>query len=78
MKNWRERVSDPEERKVFMAFDGPFYTWRTVGGIARHTGLAEERVLQILDKYNLELTRFTETPSASGFPLVGLIEKVGA
>src|SRR5207249_4985991 len=26
-------------------------TWRTIGGIARQTGLSEERVAQILDKY---------------------------
>jgi hypothetical protein len=47
-------------------------------GIARQTGLSEDRVAQILGKYNLQLTRLSETPSVSGSALVGLIEKVGA
>ena len=75
--NWKDAVSDPDEVKVFQALDGPQYTWRTIGGIARQTGLSEERVTQILAKYNLKLTRLAETPSVSGSALVGLIEKVG-
>ncbi len=75
--NWKETVKDPDEIKVFMALDGPEYTWRTMGGIARQTGLSEERVAQILATYNLKLTRLSETPSVSGSALVGLIEKVG-
>ena len=76
--NWKEFVTDSDEVKVFMALDGPQYTWRTVSGIARQTGLSEGRVSQILAKYNLRLTRLSETPSVSGQALVGLIEKVGA
>jgi len=76
--NWKEVVKDPDEVKVFMALDGPSYTWRTVGGIARHTGLNEGRVLEILAKYDMRLTRLSEIPSASGNALVGLLEKVGA
>src|SRR2546427_10374435 len=49
--NWQQIVTDPEEIKVSMALDGPRNTWRTIGGIARQTGLSEERVAQILDKY---------------------------
>jgi hypothetical protein len=75
--NWRETVKDPDEIKVFMALDGPDYTWRTMSGIARQTGLSEDQVAQILAKYNLRLTRLYETPSVSGSALVGLIEKVG-
>ena len=71
-------MTDPDEIKVFMALDGPDTTWRTFRGIARQTGLSEERVAQILAKYNLKLTRLAETPSISGSALVGLIEKVGA
>lgn len=76
--NWKNSVTDSEEKLVFEALDGPQYTWRTVGGIARQTGLSEERVAEILRKYNLKLTRLSETPSISGSALVGLIEKVGA
>jgi hypothetical protein len=75
--NWKEVVKDPDEVKVFMALDGPSYTWRTAGGIARQTGFSEEQVLKILAKYNEYLTRMADTPSASGSPLVGLIDKVG-
>ncbi|MEK7677074.1 MAG: hypothetical protein AAB676_14690 [Verrucomicrobiota bacterium] len=75
--NWKDTVTDAEEVKVFLALDGPQYTWRTMGGIARQTGLSEERVAAILKKYNLTLTRLSETPAVSGSALVGLIEKVG-
>ncbi len=76
--DWQTTVTDTDERKVFEALDKPEYTWRTMGGIARQTGLGEDRVAQILAKYNLKLTRLSETPSVSGSALVGLIEKVGA
>jgi hypothetical protein len=75
---WKDTVTDPDEVKVFLALDGPQYTWRTMGGIARQTGLSEERVAAVLKKYNLKLTRLSETPAISGSALVGLIEKVGA
>lgn len=75
--NWKDTVTDPDEIKVFLALDGPQYTWRTIGGIARQTGLSEERVARVLAKYNLKFTRESETPSLSGTALVGLIEKVG-
>ena len=76
--NWQSTVTDPDEVKVFMALDGPSDTWRTPTAIARQTGLSVEKVLQILGKYNLTLTRLSEVPSITGQPLVGLIEKVGA
>jgi N-glycosylase/DNA lyase len=73
---WKEIVKDPNEIKVFMALDGPQLTWRTVGGIARQTGLPEDHIWRILSKYDKELTRLSEVPSASGNPLVGLRERV--
>lgn len=76
--NWQQIVTDPDERLVFMALDGPNYTWRTLGGIARQTGLSEARVSEIVAKYNLKLTRLSDVPSISGSALVGLIETVGA
>jgi hypothetical protein len=75
---WEEIITDPEERKVFAALDGPSYTWRTLPAVARQTGLPESLVSQIVHKYNFKLTRRSEEPSISGEPLVGLIEKVGA
>jgi hypothetical protein len=76
--SWKSDVTDPDEIKVFLALDGPSYTWRTIGGIARQTGLAESRVREILAKYNMTLTRLSDVPSLSGQSLAGLIEKVGA
>ncbi len=75
--HWKNVVSDPDEQKVFMALDGPNYTWRTASAIARQTDLSESRVWQILSKYNMQLTRLSEVPSISGSALVGLMEKVG-
>ena len=75
--NWKDTVTDPDEVMVFLALDGPNYTWRTMSGIARQAGLPEQRVAEILKKYNLTLTRLSETPAVSGSALVGLIEKVG-
>jgi hypothetical protein len=75
--NWKDVITDPDEIKVFMALDSPKYTWRTVSAVARQTGLPEERVLQILAEYNMQFTRLSEMPSASGAPLVGLLERVG-
>jgi hypothetical protein len=76
--NWKDEIKDPDEIKVFMALDGPKYTWRTVSAVARQTGVPEDRVLEILERYNMRLTRLSEIPSASGTPLVGLLERVGA
>ncbi len=77
MKNWREVVTDPKEIKVFAALDGPTDTWRTISAIARQTGFSEEYVASVLEKYDMSLTRHSETPSASGSAFVGLLEKVG-
>ena len=77
LMDWKNVVTDPDEIKVFTALDGPNSTWRTAWGIARQAGLPEPRVLEILKKYNLQLTRLSEVPSASGSPLAGLLEKVG-
>jgi hypothetical protein len=76
--SWQQTITEAHEIQVFEALDRPEYTWRTIGGIARQTGLSEDRVAQILARYNLKLTRLSESRSVSGSALVGLIEKVGA
>src|SRR2546425_4364113 len=75
---WKDTIKDFDEIKVFKALDGPGSTWRTVGGVARQTGMSAERVLQIITKYRARLTLIHDVPSASGYPLVGLLDKVGA
>jgi len=47
---WKNTVTHPDEVKVFLALDGPNYTWRTMSGIARQTGLNEQRVAEVLKK----------------------------
>ena len=74
---WQTFVTDPEEVKVFEAMDSPKFTWRTISGLARQTGLSEEQVTRILEKHD-ELACFSDVPSISGSPIVGLTEKVGA
>jgi hypothetical protein len=75
--HWKNVITDPDEIKVFMALDGPNYTWRTASAIARQTGLSEAFVWTVLSKYNMHLTRMSEVPSISGSALVGLREKIG-
>lgn len=75
--DWENMISDPDEVKVFKALDGPLVTWRTLGGLSRQSGLPEEKVVKILEKYDLVLTRRSDTPAISGSALVGLIERVG-
>lgn len=76
--NWKTSVTDPEEVKVFEALAAPNSTWRTVGGVSRQARLPEQRVLEILRKYNqLSLVSFSEVPSASGSALVTLTAKAG-
>ncbi len=75
--NWKDIITDQDERKVFEALDAPGSTWRTVWAIARQTGLSESRVAEVLKKYDLRLTRWSETPAISGSALAGLIENVG-
>lgn len=74
--SWREKVTDPDEIKVFEALDEPTDTWRTLPAIARQTRLPQDKVLEILTKYNLKLTMLSEVPSISGQPLAALLEKV--
>ena len=76
--NWKDIITDPDEVLVFMALDGFYDTWRTIGGIARQTGLSEDRVFEILKKYHSALISMSDVPSLSGSPLFGLFEKVGA
>jgi hypothetical protein len=48
---WTDKLgtnATPEQKKVFQALDNPMWSWRTVGGIANETGLAQPVVRGIL------------------------------
>ena len=50
-KDWRRAVSESEARQVFKALSDPQWDFRTIDGLARSTGLAEDRIEQILREY---------------------------
>ena len=75
-QRWQDLVTDAQATKVFLALDDPKYTWRTAKAIARQTGLAESKVWEVV-KTHPKLLRMSRTPSVTGDPLVGLMERVG-
>jgi hypothetical protein len=50
---------------VLKALENPNYTWRTIAGIAKETGLDEETVHQVLKALGEEVIR-SEVPSEKG------------
>ena len=48
---WKDRIVDPKERKVFEALSDPEWDFRTVGGLSKATGLPEKEVLAVLGEY---------------------------
>ena len=73
-KNWKERITDPAERKVFEALADPQWDFRTIEGISKVSGLSKEQVTEILSKYP-ELVRRSLFPDASGRDLFTLQER---
>lgn len=74
--SWRDTIVNSDEVKVFEALDQPGYTWRTVSAVAREAGLTEERVSEIFEKYENNLTRRLKSPTLSVPDLVGLVANV--
>jgi hypothetical protein len=44
-------ITDPIERKVFDALQNPDWDFRTITGISRNTGIEEDVVKAVLEKY---------------------------
>jgi len=61
-----------EEQLVVDALSGERVTWRTMAGISRDTGLTEEQVREILERYESDLFRIERGASILGTALVGL------
>ena len=76
IKSWEAEIHDPTERRVFIVLDNGS-TWRNTGGLARQTGLPEEKVSEIFGKYSDTFIRILEGASLTGSALAGLIESVG-
>ena len=69
--NWQEIISDPKERKVFEGLANPAWDFRTIGGLARETKLAENDVAGTLHKYP-RLVRKSLVPDPKGQELFTL------
>ena len=73
-RHWQEIVTDPDERKVFEALEDPQWDFRTVEGMVRTTGLSEEAVQNVIEKFS-ELVRQSKVPDRKGRDLFTLARK---
>lgn len=64
-------ISDPKEREVFTALSDPRWDFRTIPGISKTTGIAEDDVRLILQKYP-KLVRMSAVPDSQGRQLFTL------
>ena len=44
-------LTDRIGKQVVVAFEGPHAEWRTVGGIARQTGLSEQEIVKCIEEH---------------------------
>ena len=66
-----EQITDPIELKVFEALANPKWDFRTIVGISKNTGIDEDKVKAILDKYAI-LIRISPIPDQRGRTLYTL------
>jgi hypothetical protein len=69
-------IEDPQERAVLLALANENWDFRTVGGIARETGLDSEVVRETLVRRS-DLVRRSPVPSADGEDLYTLRDRDG-
>lgn len=68
---WRSVVTDPREIKIFEALEDTRWRWRTVGALARESGMSPEDVRRVLNRYHL-LVRRSLYPGPGGEDLYTL------
>ena len=66
MASWTDVVDNPHERQVFEALADPKWDFRTVDGIQKASGLPNDEILSILNKYDGELVRKSDLPDPQG------------
>lgn len=49
--DWMKRIEEPEARKLFEALADDRWDFRTIDGLSASTGLTEDRVKELLRKY---------------------------
>jgi len=69
--NWRNAITDEQEKKIFEALENPKWDWRTARALSKATGLKPEKVLIIIAKYP-HLIRRSAVPSEKGEDLFTL------
>lgn len=71
---WRKLINDPSEKLVFEALEDDRWDWRTLRALTKASGLSENDVLKIINKYPT-LVRKSITPIQSGENLYTLQER---
>lgn len=71
---WDSIITDPDELKVFRALSNPEWDFRTVEGISSEIGVAQERVVEVLEKYP-SFVRVSPLPDERGRRLYTLRSK---
>ncbi len=66
MASWKDVINNPDERKVFEALADPKWDFRTVDGIRKVSGLPNDEILLILNKYTGDLVRKSDIPDPQG------------
>jgi hypothetical protein len=70
-QDWKKRITDPTERRVFEALSDPQWDFRTLRGLASDVGLSEAQVRAILERYP-DLVRKPIVPDPKGRELFTL------
>jgi len=72
--DWRKVITDSKETKIFEALEDPQWEWRTVGALAKISGLSNEEVRKVLNKYP-KFIRKSLVPSQDGEDLYTLQQR---
>ncbi len=74
MPDWKTRIHDPRERKLFEELANPQWDFRTIAGLSESTGISETQVAMILMKYP-DLIRRSPIADRQGRQLFTLQER---
>lgn len=68
---WRQVITNPNEKKIFEALEDPVWEWRTISALSSLSGLDREGTRRVLQRYAL-LVRQSELPGPGGEELYTL------